>query len=69
MCKLIVIKIHSATVFYGNSGGPLINEYAELIGVVTKGFIFKDYSFAIYANSIKDFIDEREDFKKKRDSI
>ena len=52
-----------ATIFYGNSGGPLINEYAELIGVVTLGYIFKDYSFAIYADKIIDLIKEKEDFK------
>lgn len=52
-----------ATVFFGNSGGPLINEYAELIGIVSSGHIFKDYSFAIYADKIMELIKEKEDFK------
>jgi hypothetical protein len=51
-----------ATIFFGNSGGPLINEYGELIGVVTSGYIYKDYSFAIYADKIEEVLEEREKF-------
>jgi len=52
-----------ATIFYGNSGGPLINERAELIGVVTKSYIKQNYSFAIYADSVKGFLVERKFLK------
>jgi len=52
-----------ATIFFGNSGGPLINEYGELIGIVTSGYLFKDYSFAIYSDKITDLLKEKEEFK------
>jgi S1-C subfamily serine protease len=52
-----------ATIFFGNSGGPLINEYGELIGIVTSGHIYKDYSFAIYADKIEEVIGERGNLK------
>ncbi|MBU0534064.1 MAG: serine protease [Candidatus Omnitrophica bacterium] len=54
-----------ATIFFGNSGGPLINEYAELIGIVTQSFLFKDYSFAIYSDKITDLLKEKEEFKEE----
>lgn len=58
-----------ATAFYGNSGGPLINEYAELIGIVTSGFMFKDYSFAIYADKVIDLLKEREDLRINKQKL
>ena len=55
-----------ATIFFGNSGGPLINEYGELIGIVTLSYIFKDYSFAIYADKVNELLEERKRLKMKQ---
>ena len=53
-----------ATVFYGSSGGPLIDERGTLIGVVTATYIFKDYSFALPTDMVLEMLEERSKAKK-----
>jgi serine protease Do len=54
-----------ATIYYGSSGGPLVDEYGSVCGVVTKGYDKKDYSFAIYSDRIIEVLEKR---KKKIES-
>lgn len=43
----------------GSSGGPLINQYAEVVGIVTWGMSETEgMNFAIDINSIRDYIDD-----------
>ena len=44
---------HTAAVNPGNSGGPLLNEYGFLIGIVTRKADLENVSFAIPAPQIK----------------
>ena len=47
----------SAPAFGGNSGGPIINEKAEVIGVLVMGArIYPQISFAVHLDILKDFI-------------
>ncbi len=48
-----------ATVYFGSSGGPLVDESGALCGVVTSTHSHKDISFAIYADTILDMFMER----------
>lgn len=58
------------TVFFGSSGGPLVDEYGGVCGVVTKVFTFKDYGFAIYSDKIIEALQKRKqkiESKEKND--
>jgi V8-like Glu-specific endopeptidase len=48
-----------ATIYYGSSGGPLVDEYGGVCGIVTSGHDEKDYSFAIYSDSIIEVLEKR----------
>jgi len=48
-----------ATVHQGSSGGPLLDAGGGLCGVVTQSHEAKDISFAIYADTIFDVLEER----------
>lgn len=48
-----------ATVYYGSSGGPLIDQNGALCAVVTAGHEVKDFSFALYSDVILDVLEER----------
>lgn len=48
-----------ATVYFGSSGGPLVDGSGALAGVITTTHSHKDISFAIYADVILDLLDER----------
>jgi V8-like Glu-specific endopeptidase len=48
-----------ATIYFGSSGGPLVDEYGGVCGVVTSGHDEKDYSFAIYSDSIIEVLEKR----------
>ena len=52
-----------ATVYYGSSGGPLVDQYGSLCGVVTRGHKTKDYGFALYSDTILDVLEERKKLK------
>ncbi len=52
-----------ATVYFGSSGGPLVDGSGALCGVITTTHSHKDISFAIYADAILDFLGERREFK------
>ncbi len=52
-----------ATVHYGSSGGPLIDQYGSLCAVVTKGYETKDYGFALYSDVILEVLKERKELK------
>ena len=54
-----------ATIYFGSSGGPLVDEYGGVCGVVTMGHDEKDYSFAIYSDRIIDVLEKR---KQKSES-
>ncbi|MBS3968878.1 MAG: trypsin-like peptidase domain-containing protein [Clostridia bacterium] len=40
---------HDATISFGSSGGPVVNQYGEFIGINFSGHIYKDFSFAVPA--------------------
>ncbi|MFH1724939.1 MAG: trypsin-like peptidase domain-containing protein [Elusimicrobiota bacterium] len=50
-----------ATTASGSSGGPLVDAYGRLCGVMTKSHTAKDYSFALYADAVLDALRERRD--------
>jgi hypothetical protein len=52
-----------ATVYYGSSGGPLIDQYGSQCAVVTKGHKTKDYNFALYSDVILEMLKERKKLK------
>jgi hypothetical protein len=52
-----------ATVYYGSSGGPLIDRYGALCAVVTKGHETKNYNFALYSDIILEVLEERKKLK------
>jgi len=52
-----------ATVYFGSSGGPLVDESGALCGVITSTHSHKDISFAIYADAILDMFIERREAK------
>jgi S1-C subfamily serine protease len=52
-----------ATIHSGSSGGPLVDHYGSLCGVVTKGHKTKDYGFALYSDAILDVLKERKKLK------
>jgi V8-like Glu-specific endopeptidase len=52
-----------ATIYFGSSGGPLVDEYGGVCGVVTKGYEVKDYSFAIYSDTIVEVLEKRKQLK------
>ena len=49
-----------ATVYFGSSGGPLIDGHGALCAVVTKVHETKDYGFALYSDMILDMLKERQ---------
>jgi len=49
-----------ATVSYGSSGGPLVDEHGALCAVVTRSHTKKDFSFALYADMVLEVLEERE---------
>lgn len=55
---------HSASITYGNSGGPLVNEQGKVIGVNNMGSIAElgieasGFNFAIASNVLRDFLRE-----------
>jgi hypothetical protein len=52
-----------ATVYFGSSGGPLVDSSGALCGVITTTHSHKDISFAIYADAILDLLLERREAK------
>lgn len=48
---------HSAYLSGGNSGGPLVNEAGEVIGIANASSIADDYYYAIEINQIKKLLD------------
>lgn len=50
-----------ATVYMGSSGGPLIDGSGGVCGVVTQTHSAKDFSFALYADTILEVLEERRD--------
>lgn len=48
-----------ATVYFGSSGGPLVDQHGALCGVVTRSHRAKDYGFALYADAVIEMLDER----------
>lgn len=58
-----------ATVHSGSSGGPLLDSRGLLCGVVTSTHMTKDFSFAVYADSIIEMLDSRRGvFPPKQDN-
>lgn len=49
-----------ATVYFGSSGGPLIDGHGALCAVVTKVHGTKDYGFALYSDMILELLEERQ---------
>ena len=50
-----------ATVHSGSSGGPLFDSRGRLCGVVTSAHLAKDFSFALYADTVLEMLAERRD--------
>ncbi|MBI5201806.1 MAG: trypsin-like peptidase domain-containing protein, partial [Elusimicrobia bacterium] len=48
-----------ATVDPGSSGGPLVDGQGRLCGVVTRAHVRKNFSFAVYADSVMQALAER----------
>ena len=48
-----------ATVHYGSSGGPLVDQHGALCAVVTRIHRAKDYGFAIYSDIVLEVLEER----------
>lgn len=46
-----------AAVSNGSSGGPLINEQGEVIGIITKGMEYEDFNFAVIPYGINEIIE------------
>lgn len=52
---------HTAAVDGGNSGGPLLNEYGEVVGIVTLKAALENTSFAIPAKRIRGLLNPEEE--------
>ncbi len=50
---------HSAAVNPGNSGGPLLNERCEIIGIITTKANLENVSFAIPAEKFREIFDSQ----------
>jgi S1-C subfamily serine protease len=48
-----------ATVHQGSSGGPLIDDSGGVCGIVTQTHSAKDFTFAIYADTVLELLEER----------
>jgi len=48
-----------ATVHQGSSGGPLFDDSGGVCGIVTETHIAKDFTFAIYADTVLELLEER----------
>ena len=48
-----------ATVHQGSSGGPLIDDSGGMCGIVTQTHSTKDFTFAIYADTVLEPLEER----------
>ncbi len=55
-----------ATIHSGSSGGPLVDQYGALCGIVTSGHRAKDYSFALYSDYILKALKERKIISKQQ---
>jgi hypothetical protein len=49
----------AATVHQGSSGGPLFDDSGGVCGIVTQTHVAKNFSFAIYADSVLELLEER----------
>lgn len=54
-----------ATVFLGSSGGPVVDEYGGVCGIVTRVYMLKDYGFAQYSDRILEMLEKRKEPKKE----
>jgi len=58
-----------ATIYFGSSGGPLLDEYGALCAVLTRGHKVKDFSFGLYSDVIlKVFEERRKNHEEQRDT-
>ncbi len=48
-----------ATIYFGSSGGPLIDKYGGICGVNTQTHVVKDFSFSLYADQVLEMIRDR----------
>jgi len=48
-----------ATVSWGNSGGPLVNEFGQVIGVVSRGAVLEGIYGAVQIDYLTDILDNR----------
>jgi len=48
-----------ATVSWGNSGGPLVNEFGQVIGVVSRGAVLEGIYGAVQIDYLTDILDSR----------
>jgi len=52
-----------ATIYFGSSGGPLVDEYGGVCGIATEGHVEKDYGFALYSDTIIEVLKKRKQMK------
>jgi len=52
-----------ATIHSGSSGGPVVDEYGGVCGIVTSGYMLKDYGFAQYSDRILEMLEKRKEPK------